>query len=50
MNKEELGKIKEDYLKRQHELVETGVHCLNMLNTIYGVHASNFRIKDPEHL
>jgi ppGpp synthetase/RelA/SpoT-type nucleotidyltranferase len=50
MKEEELGKIKEDYLKRQHELSETGVLHLNMLNKISKVHASNCRVKDPDHL
>jgi ppGpp synthetase/RelA/SpoT-type nucleotidyltranferase len=50
MNEEELGKIKEDYLKRIPELNEVGVCNLNILNKIGGVHASNYRIKDPEHL
>jgi GTP pyrophosphokinase len=50
MDEIEKNKIKEDYLNIQNELDQIGVLHLNMLNKLPDVHASNYRIKEIDHL
>jgi len=50
MNESELEKIKDNYLKIQDELIQIAVLHLNILNNIPSVHASNYRIKNTDHL